>query len=71
MHGKAKGWTSSWMRTAPDLPVPGYFDVRDLEERWVRIWTKKGAMLVIPEGIYHRFTLDQGNHIKVRQPVCA
>lgn len=38
--------------------------MRDLEDRWVRIWTKKGALLVVPEGIYHRFTLDEGNYIK-------
>ena len=44
----------------------GYFDVRDLQERWVRVWMRRGMMLVLPEGIYHRFTLDQDNYIKVR-----
>ena len=39
--------------------------MRDLDDRWVRIHTKKGALLVIPEGIYHRFTLDEGNYAKV------
>ncbi|KAK4478125.1 hypothetical protein RD792_017404 [Penstemon davidsonii] len=42
----------------------GYFDVRDRNEAWIRVWVKKGAMIVLPAGIYHRFTLDSNNYIK-------
>eukprot|EP00842_Homolaphlyctis_polyrhiza_P005703 jgi/Hompol1/6133/HPOL_004838-RA len=59
------------------LEGSGFFDIRDKEDRWVRIHTEKGDMIILgcddrddrddtaqPAGSYHRFILDSTNYIK-------
>ncbi|KAF8124357.1 Acireductone dioxygenase ARD family [Boletus edulis] len=47
------------------LEGSGYFDVREhATESWIRCHMSAGDLLVLPAGIYHRFSLDMTNRVQ-------
>ena len=37
-----------------------YYDVRTLDDGWVRLELSKGDLIVLPAGLYHRLVLAPG-----------
>ncbi|TEB37850.1 Fe-ARD 2 [Coprinellus micaceus] len=47
------------------LDGTGYYDIRETpSDTWIRFQIEAEDLVIIPVGIYHRFTLDEGDYIK-------
>jgi len=42
----------------------GYFDIRDVNDEWVRMHAKAGDLIIFPTGIEHRFAVDESLYIQ-------
>lgn len=64
-HNKLKSFFQEHIHSDEEvryiLGGSGYFDIRDRQNRWVRMKLNTGDVIVLPEGCYHRFTMDESN----------
>lgn len=45
------------------LDGEGVFEIRGVDERWLRVFVEAGDLLVVPANLYHRFFLTDKQHI--------
>lgn len=46
------------------LEGEGVFDIRSLDERWMRVLVEPGDLIVVPRGKHHRFELTERKTIR-------
>ncbi|MEM9456840.1 MAG: cupin domain-containing protein [Myxococcota bacterium] len=46
------------------LDGEGIFDIRSVDDRWMRVTVEQGDLLVVPANVHHRFTLTERKQIR-------
>lgn len=46
------------------LEGEGIFDIRSVDDRWMRVTVEAGDLLVVPAQLHHRFLLTDRQHIR-------
>ncbi len=46
------------------LEGEGIFDIRSIDDQWMRITVEQGDLLVVPANLHHRFFLTERKHIR-------
>ncbi|HZS46961.1 MAG TPA: cupin domain-containing protein [Blastocatellia bacterium] len=46
------------------LDGSGIFDIRDLNDQWIRVVVEKGDLIIVPKDRNHRFMLTESKHIQ-------
>ena len=46
------------------LSGAGIFDIRSVDDRWMRVVVEAGDLLVVPKNLYHRFLLTDAQQIR-------
>ncbi len=42
----------------------GIFDIRSVDDRWMRVMVEAGDLIVVPAQLHHRFLLTEQKHIR-------
>jgi 1,2-dihydroxy-3-keto-5-methylthiopentene dioxygenase len=48
----------------------GYFDFRNAKDEWIRVKVTSGDFIIVPAGMYHRFTMDTKDYTHAIRLFC-
>ncbi|KAK6188380.1 hypothetical protein SNE40_004561 [Patella caerulea] len=68
---KMKAYMTEHIHHDPEVRLivdgSGYFEVRDIDDNWVRMHVFPGDLIDLPTGIFHRFSLDNDEYVRMHR----